>query len=176
MGDRGNCYCAIVRNAAGLGSLWCWGYDRASGVISNSVRPRRVSGLPGNVTDVALGKYHACALVDNNANSTGGNVFCWGTNRFGQLGQGYCNDSKSGTEDLPVVTTPTRIQGLDRARALIAGVYDTCAVTASHKVFCWGFNRSGQLSVARGAIDPVCSSGGAVVPYPAAMVGVCMPL
>ena len=34
------------------------------------------------VTEIALGSYHSCALL------TDGKVMCWGRNTYGQLGEG----------------------------------------------------------------------------------------
>lgn len=137
-------HCAIVRSVGELGSLWCWGRDYAGAVIDSST-PLRVSGLPGNVTDVALGGAHACALVDNSSDGSGGDVFCWGTNDYGQLGQGYANETQGFAG--PKFTVPMRVKGLSRTRALYRGNYHTCAVTTSRQVLCWGDNTFGQFAV-----------------------------
>lgn len=68
------------------GTVWCWG-STAYGQTGNSANggsvqyaPEKVKGL-SNVTQIATGLDHACALID------GGTVECWGWNAAGQLGR-----------------------------------------------------------------------------------------
>lgn len=163
--------CAILSSAGQPGSLWCWGAN-PYGVPSNSSAPLRVSGLPGNVVDVAVGLMHACALVDNSADRSGGDVFCWGANMYGQLGQGNYHQSKEKGDIGPILNTPTRVNRLSGVRALYSSNYSTCAVTASQQVVCWGYNGYGWL-----AVDPaeqvIGNEGIGVVPSPAILPGMC---
>lgn len=48
--------------------------------------PTRVDGLTG-IIDVAVGYAHRCAL------DRGGNVYCWGKNSLGELGDPSREDS-----------------------------------------------------------------------------------
>jgi alpha-tubulin suppressor-like RCC1 family protein len=122
--------CAIVRPDA-LGELMCWGGgDRHSELVSNSSAPWKVAGLPGNVVDVVVGMRHACTLV-NDGTSSGGDVYCWGVNCNGALGQGPAY-KEIGSR------TPLRVSGLSNVVALYAGSLSTCAVTADQSVLCWG--------------------------------------
>lgn len=69
--------CAI--DEAGI--AWCWGIDGTiPGPISAAADPRRIPGLPP-VSHIALSNYHACALA-------AGDVYCWGENDLGQIGDG----------------------------------------------------------------------------------------
>ena len=66
------------------GSLRCWG-DNLTGQLGdgtnvNRATPTAVSGLSEAISSVASGFDHTCAV------SNSGNVFCWGDNVFGQLG------------------------------------------------------------------------------------------
>ncbi|MFO0603384.1 MAG: hypothetical protein U0324_09435 [Polyangiales bacterium] len=73
----------------GDGTVWCWGRNDfgSVGVPSNSsaalnvTSPVQVAGL-ADVTQLALGARHACALKGD------GTVWCWGRNHAGQLGDG----------------------------------------------------------------------------------------
>ena len=114
-----------------------------SGPIATSAVPATTSGAPGEpssipsagatggATAISVGLGHACALM-----STGG-VKCWGENVWGQLGYG---------KELLPSTTPVDVVGLgDRAIAIAAGEYHTCAILSAGNVKCWGYNAQGQL-------------------------------
>jgi len=73
---------------------------------------------------------HTCALAD-------GNVYCWGDNSRGQLGDGT-NTNR---------TAPVQVGGLLSGKdvtAIAAGAGHTCAV-AGGAAYCWGSDVSGQL-------------------------------
>lgn len=112
----------------------CWGRN-SNGQVGDGTqlphsRPINVSGLSSGVTALALGAEHTCALLQH------GGVQCWGSNQFGQLGDGAT------TERL----TPTAVIGLAGAvAALVAGDSHTCALVQPGGVKCWGANSAGQL-------------------------------
>lgn len=86
----------------------------------------------GSIQQTASGRAHSCALARD------GTVGCWGRNEFGQLGAGDAST-------LPH-TTPVPVRGLpEPARFIAAGLAHSCAVLASGKVSCWGWNAFGQL-------------------------------
>jgi alpha-tubulin suppressor-like RCC1 family protein len=97
----------VERVAAGLDhtcaitcdhSLYCWGIEQnsslfgLSGFVTQSFTPERVHE-PRNVSEVAVGFAHSCVVDDR------GRLYCWGANRFGELGVGDTVDR----------TTPTRV-------------------------------------------------------------------
>ena len=76
-----------------------------------------------------MGQNHSCA------NTTSGVTFCWGGNKFGQLGDGTTTDRRA----------PAKVSGGLELVRVSAGAAHTCGVTASHQAYCWGFNNHGQL-------------------------------
>jgi alpha-tubulin suppressor-like RCC1 family protein len=126
--------CALVS-----GTAWCWGYDAedeiGDGMMRTSqpfgaVTPVQAEGL-GNVTALAAGYQHTCAVSD-------GTLVCWGENAEGQLGSSF--DVGDVTTPEPVsLTTGTRIT------AIAVGGNQSCALLAGGTFECWGENNYGQL-------------------------------
>ena len=124
--------CALLES----GIVKCWGANQSGelgdGSRTDSWVPVDVKGISDAVALASGGRHagggHTCAL------KAGGEALCWGSNRYGQLGDGT-TVSRS---------TPVAVQGLHDAVALAAGGYHTCALTRS-LVKCWGWNRAGQL-------------------------------
>jgi alpha-tubulin suppressor-like RCC1 family protein len=119
--------CAVLED----GTLRCWGRN-SDGQVGNGETdfevstPTRVSGLE-NVTDVAGGAAHTCALLRD------GTVRCWGNNEDGQLGDGSTEQSSE----------PVRVHGVEAAVGIDAAYNGSCAWTASGRVQCWGFHNYG---------------------------------
>ena len=139
--------CAITRD----GALRCWG-ENASGALgdgSNADRksPVDVVGLSTGVISVATGDTHSCAVL------AGGHVRCWGTNLFGELGDGTDHASNR----------PVDVVGLS-VPAVVVGVgqFHTCVAAVDRQVYCWGGNEHGELG--NGTVTPF--------PIPAAVAGV----
>ena len=68
------------------GAVWAWG-DNAHGQLGigtqvNSTIPVLVTGLPTGIEDVRAGGEHSLAL------DSAGNVWAWGDNQYGQVGNG----------------------------------------------------------------------------------------
>lgn len=88
---------------------------------------------PPLVTDIAAGSEHTCVHV---VGSRGSQVRCWGSNAYGQLGNGTTTDSPVPVE-VPGVTTTVAI--------VVAGSQHTCIKGLDGLVGCWGDNSHGQL-------------------------------
>ena len=120
------------------GGVVCWGHNEqgelGDGTTSQRLTPTGVIGLSSGVAAIAGGESHTCALT------TGGGVWCWGSDWYGQLG-----DGRSWVFAQP---TPVAVIGLGTGVAAItAGGQNTCAMTTAGGVRCWGWNAYGQLGI-----------------------------
>ncbi|MBN1441019.1 MAG: hypothetical protein JW929_16565 [Anaerolineales bacterium] len=119
---------------ADKGAIRCWGNNQ-SGQLGNATTgkaslPVETGAVPGGAAALAAGKNHTCAL------SAGGEVYCWGANGRGQLGDGTSDDR----------AVPAPVAGLqEKTVMLAAGDSFTCALSESGTVRCWGWNAEGQL-------------------------------
>ena len=137
--------------AIDTGEVYCWGTNdkgelgigSASPIRSNV--PLRVSGLPvsgDKVVKLSLTNGAACALTE------GGNLYCWGSNAQGAVGNNSTTDRLS-----PVLIGGTLSGGFGAlAGQQVASLsssgglhYHMCAVGTNGLAYCWGDNRHGQL-------------------------------
>ncbi|MEY4066437.1 MAG: hypothetical protein RIR26_2645 [Pseudomonadota bacterium] len=102
--------------------------------------PQAVPNLTG-VVALAAGDKHTCALLNT------GVVKCWGSNAYGQLGDG----NSGGTTDQPSPLLGSAVGSSDRAVAITAGGNHSCALLESGSMRCWGSNSMGQLGVGTSA-------------------------
>ena len=81
--DAGNYHTCAVTS---VGAATCWGQNTSGqagdGTTISKYVPTGVSGLGSGVGDIACGGTHTCALT------SAGGVKCWGSNTYGQLGDG----------------------------------------------------------------------------------------
>lgn len=85
----------------------------------------------GTWTELATGVEFNCAL------DSAGDVYCWGYDGDGQLGDGTPGDeSLEPTAVFDVAATYTSVE---------AGGYHACATTSGSTIFCWGWNGWGHL-------------------------------
>jgi alpha-tubulin suppressor-like RCC1 family protein len=98
---------------------------------------------------LSAGGTHTCALT------TGGLAYCWGGNRWGQLGNGEYEalPARAPFEGIAAYDTtgslrvrlPQRVAIPARLVAISAGNQHSCALSAEGEMYCWGFGRFGQL-------------------------------
>jgi alpha-tubulin suppressor-like RCC1 family protein len=119
-------------------SVYCWGYDfKLFQSFTSKGLPRwentrfeseQVRGL-SEVVSLKVIKDFSCALQKN------GEVFCWGENRHGQVGDG---------SETPR-NTPQKVKGLQDIQQISINYDQGCALAKGGKVFCWGSNYFGQV-------------------------------
>jgi hypothetical protein len=123
------------------GSIGCWGNDNhgqlgvlladagtCAGDPCTEVPPRFVRPPAGNFVQVAAAGNATCGLVDS------GEVWCWGTNQYNQLG----HPSIPGDSVDPVPVETSLNVHLTGAVGVAGGDLLMCAVTGGGVVYCWG--------------------------------------
>lgn len=98
--------------------------------IKSSV-PKKIEGLPA-VKTVSAGYGHMLALT------TEGDVWAWGCNLYGQVGNGIPNNSAANLK-------PEKITQLKNVREVSAGFRHSLALDKDGKVWAWGHNYNGEL-------------------------------
>lgn len=119
------------------GFAYCWGSNRFLQLGTQSTPTSTESRIPLGVsgdhgfTTLAAGSAHTCGL------STGGEVWCWGSNSSGQLGDGTLTSR----------AVPVRVATSVSFTSLVAGDVHTCGLSTDGRVYCWGDNFFGQVGV-----------------------------
>ncbi len=114
-------------------SVACWG-DNSTGQLGDGSRirasqaPRGVAGVMTYAT-LGAGAAHTCGVTQS------GDVYCWGANDRGQLGDGTTLTRAA----------PVRLGGDGAYRAVGGGAHHSCALDVVGQVRCWGDNSRGQL-------------------------------
>ncbi|KAI4299522.1 hypothetical protein L6164_032974 [Bauhinia variegata] len=106
------------------------------GSTDDELSPTCVSSLLGiQIEAVAAGLWHTvCVSADSG-------IYAFGGNQFGQLGTGA-----DPTETLPRLLESPKLENA-HARSLSCGARHTAVITDDGKVFCWGWNKYGQLGL-----------------------------
>jgi alpha-tubulin suppressor-like RCC1 family protein len=120
---------ALLASNPRLGRNYFWDTWLGDGTTTQRNTLVDVVGLTGDVSAIAAGYSHTCALIS-------GGVKCWGDNAEGQLGDNSTTQRN----------TPVDVSGLTSGvSAIAAGYSHTCALTGGGGVQCWGRNIEGQL-------------------------------
>ena len=129
--------------------LYCWG-DNTAGQLGNGLKgsgaqPTLATVAQIRFDSVSVGGRHACAI------STTRQVYCWGADLVGELGEAPEISS----------STPIPVNSNLSFTAITAGRLHTCGIATGGKAYCWGNNEPGQLGVGfsdDGSSDPVAVS------------------
>jgi alpha-tubulin suppressor-like RCC1 family protein len=142
--------CALATD----GQVACWGassFGRLGRDASTDFAVARWNPYLPRVQDITAGFQHTCAIL-----GTDRELWCWGSNEFGQLG--------ATRQSAPVGTytaAAVRVQALGGApvmtavSAVAAGRSHTCAVLASGDLQCFGLEANGRLGNLKNTNDRV---------------------
>ena len=123
-----------------VGGVQCWGFNSGGQVGDGSTSSRlmavAVPGLTG-VSAISAGGEFSCAV-----RTPEGNVYCWGFNGSGQLGDGPTVDHLA----------PARVSGVSGVSALTTGGAHACVIAAG-AVSCWGYNGDAELGQSTTFVD-----------------------
>jgi alpha-tubulin suppressor-like RCC1 family protein len=133
--------CAISNRTA-----YCWGFNwrgqlgtgfteiqRCEGELPCSIVPLPVAlGFP--IEFVSAGMRHSCAITETH------DAFCWGYDRFDQLGGGGLARGDSTHDPMPVVGDHEFVD-------IAAGTSHTCAIDTDALAWCWGTDLEGRLGL-----------------------------
>jgi alpha-tubulin suppressor-like RCC1 family protein len=120
------------------GTVLAWGYN-ISGQVGNGQTSTRVTtpepvvglGVNSGVTGLAAGQDHSMVVKGD------GSVLSWGSNLYGQLGDG--------TNDQRTAPGPTALVAGSGVSRLVAGDVHSLALKSDGSLLSWGYNGSGQL-------------------------------
>lgn len=115
-----------------VGQLGNGATDITTTTISNT--PVAVVGLT-DIIQVIAGSQHSAALT------AGGEVYVWGRNQYGNLGNGSVSTATA------ISSTPTLVPGLSGIKQIANGRDHILALKSDGTVWSWGLNASGQLGI-----------------------------
>jgi alpha-tubulin suppressor-like RCC1 family protein len=119
--------------------IFCWGAG-SRGQLGNGSNPVHAaeptfSELAAEAVEIDAGSRHTCART------VGGDLYCWGDDQYGQLGDGTPG---SGPNPSPLLVTDPAGGPVTWASVSTGGDH-TCAVTDAGAAYCWGAGAYGQL-------------------------------
>jgi len=142
--------CAVLDND----DLICWGANQYGQLGMGNTTPlgNHVSEVgdgfsivelpPGrNVSQLALGNTHTCAIWDD------GSVSCWGSNDNGELGLENTNYIGDGGSEMGSNLGFVSFPNGNTAENITAGDGFTCAILNNSDTVCWGDSQFGQLGI-----------------------------
>ena len=124
-----------------LSNIYCWGegalYRLGNGSSTTKPKPEKVT-----LSNLAAGEKfidfdsdtHSCAVTNYS------NVFCWGNNTFGQIGDGTTIN-----RDIPYQIDSSNLSGNEKFKSVSVGEEHSCGVTNQSRVYCWGKNSNGEI-------------------------------
>ncbi len=129
--------CALLPGGVGQ----CWGANsfRQLGDGTTTDRSTATTMPVSDIAQIAPSGYSVPPYTGGSTCvlTTADTVSCWGSNDFGQLGNG--NTSTTTT------STPVLVANLTNAAEIVSGRYHVCVRERTGTVACWGRNEYGQI-------------------------------
>ncbi|EYF02576.1 RCC1 domain-containing protein [Chondromyces apiculatus] len=142
--------CALLA----AGDVKCWGFNTAGrlGLGDTAHRgdaagemgtdlPAVDLGVGRTAVAIAAGGSHTCALLDDTS------VKCWGSNAFGELGQGDVASRGDAPGEMGDALPPIDFGSGPAVTALSVGYRHACALFSDGSVKCWGSGQGGRLGL-----------------------------
>jgi len=116
------------------GLIWGWGYNNFGQLGDNNRTQRNtpvsISGAKKTFCIISNGNNHSVGIDKN------GQVWCWGLDNFGQLGNNSVINK----------CTPVSISGVKKTFCNISsGIHHTIVIDHIGQVWSWGYNINGQI-------------------------------
>lgn len=111
-----------------------------NGQLGDGANTNRQSAtaVPLQTTDIAAGDYNSLAVTPS------GNVLAWGSNQYGQLGNGTTGGQTNQPTQIPNLANIVTQTG--EGRHIVSSNFGVCAVVDNlGQVWTWGVNYNGQL-------------------------------
>jgi alpha-tubulin suppressor-like RCC1 family protein len=130
--------CGLVAD----GTAYCWGFG-LNGALGNGANLSSSTPVPvsGNLkfSKIVAAFFYTCGIAADGA-------YCWGRNRFGNLGSdtGVCPDQGAQNALCPT-NVPLKVSGSQTFVDISAQERNVCARTATEAAWCWGDNQFGEL-------------------------------
>ena len=123
--------CAVRERAVS-----CWGWNHLGQLGAKT--SKLMLGMPRVLPDLTVSASVASANSHSCAGQEDGSVWCWGSNRWGELG-----DGTNQARDMPVSAA-----GVADVVEVAVGRDHSCVLDKKNGVICWGSNSAMQLGVA----------------------------